>query len=283
MSGLISHPTPSLESRIMLFKRLVFYASLLYAVETTSKESEMTTATKRIKFSADYKGDFTPENVKRLEEATNCNNRSELISRAFTALDNELKGEATMTAITMKSSGLTRNGIKILPPVREGNNESSDTMEIAFLTDEEWSTVQTALKAERIDLAELIKRGLTMVAKTYASKAESKKLLGFNEMSYSDLEKLGRERHTVRGLSEAKLEKAFEMIQDFNRDQLHAEKKLHTSQDSLYKITNSNIVAIRNWVEKRATDLEEANFDIAPRRGMKKEEIRDLLADYMNR
>jgi len=207
---------------------------------------------KRQKFSADYSGDFTHELVKRLEEKTDSKNRTDLMLKAFSALDAEMDGQSVANLF-------------------QG------------LTESEKSLVDEALKVERIGIDELMKRGLLMISKSYVSSALSKNQIGFDGLSYRQLEKLGTDRRTIRGLSEAKIEKAFEMIQQFNRDQSPTERKLHTSQDSLYKITNSNIVTIRNWIEKRATDLEEANFDIAPRRGMKKEEIRELLADYMDR
>ena len=207
---------------------------------------------KRQKFSADYSGDFTHELVKMLEEKTDSKNRTDLMLKAFSALDEQLSGQSVANLF-------------------QG------------LTESEKSLVDEALKVERIGIDELMKRGLLMIAKSYVSSALSKNQIGFDGLSYRQLEKLGTDRRTIRGLSEAKIEKAFEMIQEFNKDQSDPEKRLTVSQDAIYKITNSNIVTIRNWVENHPIDIEEANHGIEPKRGMKREEIRELLADYMNR
>lgn len=59
------------------------------------------------------------------------------------------------------------------------------------LTESEKSMVDEALKIERIDLKELMKRGLLMIAKSYITIESSKKLMGFDGMTYRQLEKLG--------------------------------------------------------------------------------------------
>jgi len=207
---------------------------------------------KRQKFSADYSGDFTHELVKMLEGKTESKNRTDLMLKAFAALDAEMDGQSVANLF-------------------QG------------LTESEKSLVDEALKVERIDLDELMKRGLLMIAKSYVSSAASKNQLGFDGLSYRQLAKLGTDRRTIRGLSEAKIEKAFEMIQEFNKDQSDEEKRLYVSQDLIYKITNSNLVTIKKWVEGHSTDIEEANSGSNPKRGTKREEIRELLADYMNR
>jgi len=207
---------------------------------------------KRQKFSADYNGSFTPELLKTMEERTDSKNRTDLMLKAFSALDEQLSGQSVANVL-------------------------------AELTEDEKRLVDEALKSERIEINELMKRGLLMIAKSYVTSAANKNQRGFDGLSYKKLAELGTNRSTIRGLSEAKIAKAFEMIQEFNKNQSDEEKRLYVSQDSIYKITNSNLVAIKKWVEGHQTDIEEANFEIAPRRGMKKEEIRELLADYMNR
>ena len=150
------------------------------------------------------------------------------------------------------------------------------------LTESEKSLVDEALKVERIGIDELMKRGLLMIAKSYVSSALSKNQLGFDGLSYRQLAKLWTDRRTIRGLSEAKIEKAFEIIQEFNKDQSDEEKRLYVSQDLIYKITNSNLVTIKKWVEGHQTDIEEANYGSNPKRGTKREEIRELLSEYLD-
>ena len=207
---------------------------------------------KRQKFSADYSGDFTHELVKMLEEKTDSKNRTDLMLKAFSALDEQLSAQSVINLF-------------------QGLSES------------EKSLVDDALKAERIGIDELMKRGLLMIAKSYVTSAANKNQRGFDGLSYKKLAELGTNRSTIRGLSEAKIAKAFEMIQEFNKNQSDEEKRLYVSQDSIYKITNSNLVAIKKWVEGHQVDIEEANYGIEPKRGVKREEIRELLSEYLDR
>ena len=226
--------------------------TLVYCRGTQQKAVMATETQKRQKFSADYNGSFTPELLKTMEERTDSKNRTDLMLKAFSALDEQLSGQSVANVL-------------------------------AELTEDEKRLVDEALKSERIEINELMKRGLLMIAKSYVSSAASKNQLGFEGLSYRELAKLGTDRRTIRGLSEAKIEKAFEMIQEFNKDQSDEEKRLYVSQDLIYKITNSNLVTIKKWVEGHSTDIEEANSGSNPKRGTKREEIRELLADYMNR
>ena len=252
--GLNWHLVQKLESELsyLIQGSCILCETLVYYRGTQQKAVMATETHKRLKFSADYGGDFTPELLKTMEERTDCKNRTELMLKAFSALDENLSGQSVVNLF-------------------QG------------LTESEKSLVDEALKVERIDLNELMKRGLLMIAKSYVSSAASKKQLGFDGMSFCQLAKLGTDRRTIRGLSEAKIEKAFEMIQEFNKDQSDEEQRLYVSQDLIYKITNSNLVTIKKWVENHPTDIEEANHGIEPKRGMKREEIRKLLADYMDR
>lgn len=210
-----------------------------------------TTTQKRQKFSADYSGDFTHEFVKMLEEKTDSKNRTDLMLKAFSALDEQLSGQSV------------------------GNV-------LAELTEDEKRLVDDALKSERIEINELIKRGLLSLAKTYVSSAANKKQRGFDGLSYRQLAELGT-KSTIRGLSEAKIEKAFEAIQQFNRDQADAEKRIFVSQDSIYKITNSNLDSIKKWIGEHQVDIGEANYGIESKRGVKRDEIRELLSEYLDR
>jgi len=207
---------------------------------------------KRQKFSADYGVDFTPELVKVMEEKTDCKNRTDLMLKAISALDEQLSGQSVINLF-------------------QGLSES------------EKSLVDEALKAERIGIDELMKRGLLMISKSYVSSAANKKQRGFDGLSYNQLAELGTNRSTIRGLSEAKIEKAFEAIQEFNKNQSDEEKRLFVSQDSIYKITNSNLDSIKKWIGEHQVDIAEANYGIVSKRGVKRDEIRELLSEYLDR
>ena len=211
----------------------------------------VTTTPKRQKFGADYNGDFTLELVKTMEEKTDSKNRTDLMLKAFSALDEQLSGQSV------------------------GNV-------LAELTEDEKQLVNEALKAERIDVNQLIKRGLLMISKSYVSSAANKKQRGFDGLSYRQLAELGT-KSTIRGLSEAKIEKAFEAIQQFNRDQADAEKRIFVSQDSIYKITNSNLDSIKKWIRDHQVDIGEANYGIESKRRTTRDGLRSLLAEYLNR
>ena len=207
---------------------------------------------KRQKFSADYSGDFTHELVKMLEEKTDSKNRTDLMLKAFSALDEQLSGQSV------------------------GNV-------LAELTESEKSLVNEALKAERIDVNQLIKRGLLMIAKSYVSSAANKKQRGFDGLSYNKLAELGSNRKTIRGLAEAKIEKCFEAIQQFNRDQVEEEKRIYVSQNTIYQITNSNLDSIKKWISDHQVDIGEANYGIVSKRGTTRDGLRSLLAEYLDR
>jgi len=212
----------------------------------------VTTTPKRQKFGADYSGDFTLELVKAMEERTDSKNRTDLMLRAFSALDDQLSGQSVVNLF-------------------QG------------LSEDEKRLVDEALKAERIDINELMKRGLLMISKSYVSSAANKKQRGFDGLSYNQLAELGTNRSTIRGLSEAKIEKAFEAIQEFNKNQSDEEKRLFVSQDSIYKITNSNLDSIKKWIGEHQVDIAEANYGIVSKRGVKRDEIRELLSEYLDR
>ena len=213
----------------------------------------MVTATpKRQKFGADYNGDFTLELVKAMEERTDSKNRTDLMLKAFSALEKELSGQSV------------------------GNV-------LAELSEDEKQLVDEALKAERIGIDELMKRGLLSLAKTYVSSAANKKQRGFEGLSYNQLAELGSNRSTIRGLAEAKIEKAFEAVQQFNRDQVDEEKRIYVSQNTIYQITNSNLDSIKKWLKDNRENITEANYGIESKRGTTRDELRSLLSEYLDR
>ena len=211
-----------------------------------------TTTQKRQKFGADYNGDFTHELVKAMEEKTDSKNRTDLMLKAFSALEKELSGQSV------------------------GNV-------LAELSEDEKRLVDEALKAERINVDELIKRGLLSLAKTYVSSAANKKQRGFDGLSYNKLAELGSNRKTIRGLAEAKIEKCFEAIQQFNRDQVEEEKRIYVSQNTIYQITNSNLGSIKKWLKDNRENITEANYGIESKRGTTRDELRSLLSEYLDR
>ncbi len=212
----------------------------------------VTTTPKRQKFGADYNGDFTHEVVKAMEERTNSKNRTDLMLKAFSALEKELSGQSV------------------------GNV-------LAELTESEKSLVDEALKSERIWIDELMKRGLLSLAKTYVSSAANKKERGFDGLSYNQLAELGTNRSTIRGLAEAKIEKCFEAIQQFNRDQVDEERRIYVSQNTIYQITNSNLDSIKKWISEHQADISEANFGCNPKRGTTRSRLREILSEYLDR
>ena len=226
--------------------------SLVYYKGTQQKAKMATTTVKRSKFGADYNGDFTIELVKTMEEKTDAKNHTELMLKAFSALDDQLSCQSV------------------------GNV-------LAELTEDEKQLVDEALKAERIDVNELIKRGLLMISKSYVSSAANKKERGFEGLSYNQLAELGSNRSTIRGLAEAKIEKCFEAIQQFNRDQSDEEKRIYVSQNTIYQITNSNLDSIKKWISEHQADISEANYGIESKRGTTRDELRGILSEYLDR
>ena len=226
---------------------------VLYTVKALKQKAKMVTTTpKRQKFGADYNGDFTLELVKTMEEKTDSKNRTDLMLKAFSALDEQLSGQSV------------------------GNV-------LAELTEDEKSLVNEALKAERINVNQLIKRGLLSLAKTYVSSAANKKQRGFEGLSYNQLAELGSNGNTIRGLAEAKIEKCFEAIQQFNRDQVDEVQRIYVSQNTIYQITNSNLDAIKKWLRENEVNIQEANFGCDPKRGTTRNRLRSLLAEYFDR
>jgi len=212
----------------------------------------VTTTPKRQKFGADYNGDFTHELVRKMEEKTDSKNRTDLMLKAFSALDDQLSGQSVVNLF-------------------QG------------LSEDEKRLVDEALKAERIDINELIKRGLLMIAKSYVSSAANKKQRGFEGLSYNQLAELGSNGNTIRGLAEAKIEKCFEAIQQFNRDQVDEVQRIYVSQNTIYQITNSNLDAIKKWLRENEVNIQEANFGCDPKRGTTRSRLREILSEYLDR
>ena len=212
----------------------------------------VTTTPKRQKFGADYNGDFTLELVKTMEERSGAKNHTDLMMKALSALDEQLSGQSV------------------------GNV-------LAELTEDEKRLVNDALKAERIDVNQLIKRGLLSLAKTYVSSAANKKQRGFEGLSYNQLAELGTNRSTIRGLAEAKIEKCFEAIQQFNRDQVDEEKRIYVSQNTIYQITNSNLDSIKKWLKENKVEIIKGNVGSNPKRGTTRDGLREILSEYLDR
>ena len=212
----------------------------------------VTTTPKRQKFGADYNGDFTLELVKTMEEKADSKNRTDLMLKAFSALEKELSGQSV------------------------GNV-------LAELSEDEKQLVDEALKAERIGIDELMKRGLLMISKSYVSSDANKKQRGFDGLSYNQLSELGSNGNTIRGLASAKIEKAFEAIQQFNRDQTDEVQRIYVSQNTIYQITNSNLGSIKNWLQENEVNIQEANFGCDPKRGTTRSRLREILSEYLDR
>ena len=154
---------------------------------------------------------------------------------------------------------------------------------LARLTVDEKLLVAEALDIEQIGIAELIKRGLLSLAKTYVSSAANKKRLGFDGLSYNELSELGSNGNTIRGLASAKIEKAFEAIQQFNRDQVDEEKRIYVSQNTIYQITNSNLDSIKKWLKENKVEIIKGNVGSNPKRGTTRDGLREILSDYFDR
>ena len=212
----------------------------------------VTTTPKRQKFGADYNGDFTLELVKTMEERSGAKNHTDLMMKALSALDKELSGQATENVL-------------------------------GELSEDEKRLVNEALKAERINVNQLIKRGLLMIAKSYVSSDANKKQRGFDGLSYNQLSELGSNGNTIRGLASAKIEKAFEAIQQFNRDQTDEVQRIYVSQNTIYQITNSNLGSIKNWLRENEVNIQEANFGCDPKRGTTRSRLREILSEYLDR
>lgn len=212
----------------------------------------VTTTPKRQKFGADYGGEFTPELVKAMEERSDSKNHTDLMLKALSALDEKLSGQTTESVLTE-------------------------------LSEDEKHLVKEALKAERIDVNQLIKRGLLMIAKSYVSSDANKKERGFDGLSYNQLAELGSNGNTIRGLAAAKLERAFEAIQQFNRDQVDEEKRIFVSQNTIYQITNSHLGSIKNFLRENEVNIQEANVGCDPKQATTRIRLRSLLAEYLDR
>ena len=211
---------------------------------------------------------------------TTSTHEKELFDEHRKLVDEALRAERiSIDELLKQSSDLTS---RVFSSLNEDQIEQSIRSVLARLTVDEKVLVVEALEIEQIGIDELMKRGLLSLAKTYLSSAANKKKRGFDGLSYKALLELGT-KSTIRGLAEAKISKVFEAIQQFNRDQSDAEKRIYVCQNSIYQITNSNLDSIKKWLKENRENITKANVGSNPKRKTTRDELRSLLAEYLDR